>query len=54
MFMYEGNAVSLEIYHQMEEGPRKFTKALGYALMVTSTSIILIGSLSYAAYGQYT
>ena len=54
MFMYEGNAVSLEIYQQMENGHKNFTTALGYALMFTSTLIILIGCLSYAAYAQFT
>jgi hypothetical protein len=54
MFMFEGNAVSLEIYHQMEDGPRNFVKSLGYALIVTVAFILIIGSLSYSAYGQYT
>lgn len=52
--MFEGNAVSLEIYNQMEDGPRKFTRSLGYALMFTASLIIIVGSLSYSAYGQYT
>lgn len=54
MFMFEGNAVSLEIYHQMEDGPRNFTKSLSFALFITVALILVIGSLSYSAYGQYT
>jgi len=51
MFMFEGNAVATEIHHQMEDAPNKFTSALGLALTITATMILLIGSLSYSAYG---
>ena len=51
MFIFEGNALSLEIYHQMENAQTKFITALGYALLITATFIITVGSLSYGAYG---
>lgn len=51
LFMFEGNAVALEIYHQMEDGANKFTPALNKALIFASTFIVLIGTMSYAAYG---
>jgi len=51
MFMFEGNAVAIEINHQMEDAPNKFTQALGSALSITASMILLIGALSYSAYG---
>jgi hypothetical protein len=50
-FMFEGNALALEIYQQMDEAPKLFTLALGRALFFGTTLIVLLGSLSYAAYG---
>jgi amino acid permease len=53
-FMFEGNAVQLEIYGQMTDPIKNFTKALGNALLFSTGLIILLGAFSYAAYGQYT
>ncbi|TNV78508.1 hypothetical protein FGO68_gene14267 [Halteria grandinella] len=53
-FMFEGNAVQLEIYSQMEKPQALFTNALGNALLFASWLIVLLGSLSYASYGQFT
>jgi len=38
----------------MEDNQHGFTKSLGYALSFVSVMIVILGSLSYAAYGQYT
>ena len=54
MFMFEGNALALEIYQQMENGPVNFRSALGIGLQVTIIVIIVVSSFSYAAYAQYT
>lgn len=54
LFMFEGNAVALEISYQMEDGVKKFTPAMNRALLFACSFIILIGGLSYAAYGQFT
>jgi len=51
MFMFEGNAVTLEIYHQMEDASKNFVRSLGYALFITVAFILSIGSLAYSAYG---
>ena len=50
-FMFEGNALMLEIYTQMDEPEKKFSKALGYALFSATSLIVIIGAVSYAAYG---
>lgn len=54
MFMFEGNAISIEIYHQMEDGSQRFTKSLSIALLITISLILIVGSLSYSAYGENT
>ncbi|CDW79488.1 brix domain-containing protein 1 [Stylonychia lemnae] len=54
MFMFEGNAVAIEIHHQMEDAQNKFVHSLGLALGITASLILLIGCLSYSAYGQFT
>lgn len=38
----------------MEGSSQLFTRALGHALLFASCLIVFLGSLSYAAYGQYT
>ncbi len=53
-FMFEGNAVQLDIYSQMEYSSKLFTNSLGQALLFSTGLIVMLGSLSYAAYGQYT
>ena len=37
----------------MESSQKLYTKALGNALLFSTSLIVLVGSLSYAAYGQY-
>ena len=51
LFMFEGNALALEIYHQTEDAPKRFYSAFQYAIMITVVLIVTVGSLSYAAYG---
>ena len=53
-FMFEGNAVQLDIYGQMVEPRKHFTRALGHALLFATCLIVFLGAFSYAAYGQYT
>jgi solute carrier family 36 (proton-coupled amino acid transporter) len=53
-FMFEGNAVQLDIYSQMEYSEKNFTASLGNALLFATGLIVLLGSLSYSAFGQYT
>lgn len=50
MFMFEGNTVSIEIYHQMENNGRNYGVSLGYSLMATVSLILITGTMSYAAY----
>ena len=54
MFMFEGNVVAVEIQHQMHDAQTRFTQSLGNALSITVTLIIVLGTLSYSAYGQFT
>eukprot|EP00347_Sterkiella_histriomuscorum_P009779 403339927 len=54
MFMFEGNVVAVEIHNQMEEAPKRFTQSLGNALAITATLILIVGTLSYSAFGQFT
>ena len=54
MFMFEGNAVALEIYRQMEYGGKKFNSAVVTALSTSTTMIMLTGVLSYTAFAQMT
>ena len=51
LFMFEGNALALEIYQQTEDAPTRFPRALQHAIVCTATLITLVGGLSYAAYG---
>lgn len=52
MFMYEGNAVALEIYNQMEDRQKSYPKALAGSLGFATFMIILTGGLCYSAYGN--
>jgi proton-coupled amino acid transporter len=54
LFMFEGNAIALEVYQQTADAPRNFMTALNRAVVITVCLIVLIGSLSYAAYGDFT
>lgn len=53
MFMFEGNAVALEIYHQMEN-KTKFTSSMTIAIAITVCSILTIAFFSYYCYGIKT
>lgn len=52
MFMYEGNAVALEIYNQMENRQKNYPKALIGSLSIATFLICLTGGLCYSAYGN--
>ena len=54
LFLFEGNALSLEIEYQMHDGNKNFMRALGPALLITITMVVTVGALSYAAFAQYT
>jgi hypothetical protein len=49
--MFEGNAVQLDIYSQMDHSSKLFTNSLGQALLFATGLIVMLGSLSYGAYG---
>lgn len=37
----------------MESSQKLYTRAMGNALLFSTSLIVLVGSLSYASYGQY-
>jgi amino acid permease len=47
LFMFEGNALALEIYQQTEEPQRTFKPAIKYALILTSGLVVALGAASY-------
>lgn len=53
MFMFEGNGVALEIYHQMQN-KRVFFTTITYALVTTALLILTIAFFSYYCYGEET
>lgn len=50
-FMFEGNALALEIYQQSQNPEQKYTKEMGWAIGFVTLMLVSTGSLSYAAYG---
>ncbi len=54
LFMFEGNALALEINHQTDTPEEIFMPALQFAISLTCGLVVFLGCLSYAAYGQYT
>ena len=54
LFMFEGNALALEIHHQTDNPEKVFMPAVLSAISLTCGLIVVVGCLSYAAYGQYT
>jgi F0F1-type ATP synthase membrane subunit a len=54
LFIFEGNALALEINHQTDSPDEVFMPALQFAISITCGLVVVLGSLSYAAYGQYT
>jgi amino acid permease len=51
LFMFEGNALALEINYQTENREKVFPQALKYALLNTVLMVLIIGCFSFAAYG---
>lgn len=53
-FMFEGNAVMLEVHHEAENPKQNFEPTLKRAMSFTVFLICLIGLLSYGAYEDKT
>lgn len=53
-FMFEGNAVMLEVHNESEDPKRNFAPVLRKAMAFTVFLICLIGILSYGAYEDKT
>lgn len=53
-FMFEGNAVMLEVHHESEDPKVNFGPTLRKAMTFTVSLICLIGILSYGAYEDKT
>lgn len=52
MFMFEGNAVMLEVHYESEDPHKNFRPCLTRAMAFTVSLICIIGILGYAAYGE--
>jgi len=53
-FAFEGNTVTLEIYSAMLGDKKNFSKALALGIGMATFLFMMIGTLFYNAYGQYT
>ena len=53
-FAFEGNTVTLEIYSAMRGEKKNFSKALALGIGMATFLFMMIGTLFYNAYGQYT
>jgi amino acid permease len=50
MFMFEGNAIVIDIYHQTENAKERFPSAFKWSMVMAISVVVLLGAFSYSAY----